>query len=77
MEKSSYFVSSKRLVLTSRVSESEAKSQYLKKNRAERSVKGYVSPSLLPFTASATPSPRGSAPKTPLMPHGLYLSTKC
>ena len=44
MENSSYFVSSKRLVLTSRVSESEAMSQYLKKNRAERSVKGYVSP---------------------------------
>ena len=31
--------------------------------------KGYVSPSLLPFTASATPSPRGSAPKTPSTSH--------
>ena len=41
--------------------------------------KGYVSPSLLPFTASATPSPKGSTPNTPkaeenVPPQNIYVT---
>ena len=59
-------MSQKRLVLTSRAGESEAISQDLLSNRAERSVRGKNPPVFGPDSAGSytTPTPRGSAPKT-------------